>query len=245
MLSAAEHTKRVTASAQAVTWGKLHKGKRSPCYCRGEYVNERLSLERAISEAYDKGLIGRNACGSGVDFDVILSYGAGAYICGECLQPRICQLTTSFSSQILINSMWIRASSLRLPVDLQSAPLTELPVQHMCKRPNVCLRVRFRRGDSAAGEFGGQDGQASPQAPFPGQCGAVWLPVHRHQRGDNCSVTHHLEAWPGVVFVIRPQEQLRCATCMDSMQGTMITSANAKHADALRSCGLCQTGDAL
>ena len=29
------------------------------------------------------GLLGRNACGSGYDFDVYIHYGAGAYICGE------------------------------------------------------------------------------------------------------------------------------------------------------------------
>lgn len=37
----------------------------------------------AIKEAYDAGLIGKNACGSGYDFDVFLHRGAGAYICGE------------------------------------------------------------------------------------------------------------------------------------------------------------------
>ena len=29
------------------------------------------------------GLIGKNACGSGYDFDVVVHRGAGAYICGE------------------------------------------------------------------------------------------------------------------------------------------------------------------
>lgn len=52
-------------------------------YLRGEYVFERHQLERAVQEAYDQGLIGRNACGSGYDFDVYVHYGAGAYICGE------------------------------------------------------------------------------------------------------------------------------------------------------------------
>jgi NADH dehydrogenase (ubiquinone) flavoprotein 1 len=52
-------------------------------YIRGEYVNERLALERAVKEAYDKGFIGKNACGSGYDFDINVHYGAGAYICGE------------------------------------------------------------------------------------------------------------------------------------------------------------------
>ena len=52
-------------------------------YLRGEYVNERLNLDRAIKEAYEAGYIGKNACGSGYDFDVYTHYGAGAYICGE------------------------------------------------------------------------------------------------------------------------------------------------------------------
>ena len=52
-------------------------------YIRGEYVNERHNLERAIKEAYAKGFLGRNACGSGVDFDLMIHWGAGAYICGE------------------------------------------------------------------------------------------------------------------------------------------------------------------
>ncbi len=51
--------------------------------CRGEYVAERYALERAVKEAYDKGFLGKNACGSGVDFDVMVTYGAGAYICGK------------------------------------------------------------------------------------------------------------------------------------------------------------------
>jgi len=34
-------------------------------------------------QAYEAGLIGKNACGSGYDFDVFLHRGAGAYICGE------------------------------------------------------------------------------------------------------------------------------------------------------------------
>ena len=52
-------------------------------YIRGEYYNEHLNLQVAIDEAYEAGLIGRNACGSGWDCDVFLHRGAGAYICGE------------------------------------------------------------------------------------------------------------------------------------------------------------------
>jgi len=52
-------------------------------YIRGEFYNESSNLQRAIDEAYAAGLIGKNACGSGWDFDLYLHRGAGAYICGE------------------------------------------------------------------------------------------------------------------------------------------------------------------
>jgi len=52
-------------------------------YIRGEYIREREALQAAIDEAYDAGLLGRNAAGSGWDFDLFLHHGAGAYICGE------------------------------------------------------------------------------------------------------------------------------------------------------------------
>jgi NADH-quinone oxidoreductase subunit F len=52
-------------------------------YIRGEFYNEASNLQRAIDEAYKAGLIGKNACGSGFDFDLYLHRGAGAYICGE------------------------------------------------------------------------------------------------------------------------------------------------------------------
>ena len=52
-------------------------------YIRGEYIAEARVLEEAVAEAYDAGLIGRNASGSGYDFDVFVHRGAGAYICGE------------------------------------------------------------------------------------------------------------------------------------------------------------------
>ena len=52
-------------------------------YIRGEFYNEASSIQRAIDEAYEAGLVGNNACGSGYDFDLYLHRGAGAYICGE------------------------------------------------------------------------------------------------------------------------------------------------------------------
>jgi NADH-quinone oxidoreductase subunit F len=52
-------------------------------YIRGEFYNEARELQHAIDEAYEAGLIGKDACGSGYAFDLYLHRGAGAYICGE------------------------------------------------------------------------------------------------------------------------------------------------------------------
>ena len=52
-------------------------------YIRGEFVREAQALERAVAEAYAEGLLGKNACGSGYDFELYVHRGAGAYICGE------------------------------------------------------------------------------------------------------------------------------------------------------------------
>ena len=52
-------------------------------YIRGEFWHEAQQVERAVKEAYSRGFIGKNACGSGYDFDVYVCRGYGAYICGE------------------------------------------------------------------------------------------------------------------------------------------------------------------
>ncbi len=52
-------------------------------YVRGEYYNEAVALQKAVDQAYAAGLIGKNASGSGYDFDLYVHRGAGAYICGE------------------------------------------------------------------------------------------------------------------------------------------------------------------
>ncbi len=52
-------------------------------YIRGEFFNEGAKLQEAINEAYEKKFLGKNACGSGWDFDIHIHFGAGAYICGE------------------------------------------------------------------------------------------------------------------------------------------------------------------
>ena len=67
-------------------------------YIRGEFYNEAVVLQQAIDESYKgniisndydylliliAGLIGKNSCGTGYEFDVYIHRGAGAYICGE------------------------------------------------------------------------------------------------------------------------------------------------------------------
>ena len=52
-------------------------------YIRGEFINEAKNLQKAIDEAYEKKLIGKNASNTGWDLDIYIHYGAGAYICGE------------------------------------------------------------------------------------------------------------------------------------------------------------------
>lgn len=52
-------------------------------YIRGEFYRESEHLEIAIAEAYEAGLLGKNAASSGWDFDLYVHRGAGAYICGE------------------------------------------------------------------------------------------------------------------------------------------------------------------
>ena len=52
-------------------------------YIRGELSKAAQQVERAVQEAYDAGIIGKNILGSDYSLDVIVHRGAGAYICGE------------------------------------------------------------------------------------------------------------------------------------------------------------------
>jgi NADH-quinone oxidoreductase subunit F len=51
-------------------------------YIRGEYIREREALQRAVDEAYEARLIGKDNL-NGWPFDLYVHHGAGAYICGE------------------------------------------------------------------------------------------------------------------------------------------------------------------
>ncbi len=52
-------------------------------YIRGEYPLATSRLQNAIDQARARGLLGENIFGKGLNFDIEIRRGAGAYICGE------------------------------------------------------------------------------------------------------------------------------------------------------------------
>ncbi|HSY14782.1 MAG TPA: NADH-quinone oxidoreductase subunit NuoF [Jatrophihabitantaceae bacterium] len=52
-------------------------------YIRGEAIHAIRRVTGAVREAYAKGYLGKDVLGSGLDFDITVHGGAGAYICGE------------------------------------------------------------------------------------------------------------------------------------------------------------------
>lgn len=52
-------------------------------YVRAEYPIAVMRLKVAISQAREKGFLGKNIFGSGFDFDMEVRLGAGAFVCGE------------------------------------------------------------------------------------------------------------------------------------------------------------------
>jgi NADH dehydrogenase (ubiquinone) flavoprotein 1 len=112
-------------------------------YIRGEFYNEASNLQYAIQEAYANGLIGKNACGSGFDFDVFMHRGAGAYVCGE--------------ETALIESLEGKQGKPRLkppfPADvgLFGCPTTVANVETVAVAPTIC-----RRGGEWFAGFGRQ-----------------------------------------------------------------------------------------
>merc|ERR1712135_53986 len=101
-------------------------------YVRGEFYNETTNLQVAIKEAYDKGFLGKNACGSGYDFDVFVHRGAGAYICGE--------------ETALIESLEGKQGKPRLKppfpanVGVFGCPTTVANVETVAVAPDICRR---------------------------------------------------------------------------------------------------------
>lgn len=101
-------------------------------YIRGEFYNEASNLQVAIREAYTAGLLGKNACGSGYDFDIFVHRGGGAYICGE--------------ETALIESIEGKQGKPRLkppfPADvgLFGCPTTVANVETVAVAPAICRR---------------------------------------------------------------------------------------------------------
>lgn len=56
---------------------------KSYVYIRAEYPLAISRLKIALEQARDFGLLGKNIFDSGIDFDIIIKMGAGAFVCGE------------------------------------------------------------------------------------------------------------------------------------------------------------------
>ena len=52
-------------------------------YIRGEFTLGKKMLDAAIKEAYERGYLGKDVRGTGLNIDIHTHPGAGAYICGE------------------------------------------------------------------------------------------------------------------------------------------------------------------
>jgi NADH-quinone oxidoreductase subunit F len=59
------------------------RAERAFIYVRGEVVHVYRRLLKAVEEARAKGYLGDNVLGSGLNIDIVVHSGAGAYICGE------------------------------------------------------------------------------------------------------------------------------------------------------------------
>ena len=101
-------------------------------YVRGEFIREREALQRAVDEAYADGLLGKNAAGSGWDYDIYVHHGAGAYICGE--------------ETALIESLEGKKGQPRLKppfpanMGLYGCPTTVNNVESIAVAPTICRR---------------------------------------------------------------------------------------------------------
>jgi NADH-quinone oxidoreductase subunit F len=59
------------------------RAQRAFIYVRGEVLHVVRRLQHAVAEAQEAGYLGANILGSGLNLDVVVHAGAGAYICGE------------------------------------------------------------------------------------------------------------------------------------------------------------------
>ncbi len=63
--------------------GYATKATKGLVYIRAEYPLAINRLRKAMQDAREYGLLGKNILGSGFDFDIEIKYGAGAFVCGE------------------------------------------------------------------------------------------------------------------------------------------------------------------
>ncbi|MFL6730592.1 MAG: NADH-quinone oxidoreductase subunit F, partial [Sphingomicrobium sp.] len=59
---------KLVAGARIAGWAR--RARAAYIYVRGEFIRETEALRRAVAEAYEAGFLGKNACGSGYDFDL-------------------------------------------------------------------------------------------------------------------------------------------------------------------------------
>ena len=59
------------------------KASKAYIYLRGEYTRSIKRTQMAIRDAYEKGFLGHDICGSGFHLDMEIKLGAGSYLCGE------------------------------------------------------------------------------------------------------------------------------------------------------------------
>jgi len=116
-------------------------------YIRGEFYNEAVRLQAAIDEAYGAGLVGKDACGSGYDFELYLHRGAGAYICGE--ETGLLESLEGRKGQPRLKPPFPAA------VGLYGCPSTVNNVETIAVAPAI-----LRRG-AAGAERRGRDGKAA------------------------------------------------------------------------------------
>ena len=125
----------------ALIAGRAMGARAAYIYVRGEYFLEASNMQVAVNQAYEAGLLGKNAADSNYDFDIFLHRGAGAYICGE--------------ETALLESMEGKQGKPRLKppfpsdIGLFGCPTTVLNVETVASIPNIC-----RRGGDWFASFG-------------------------------------------------------------------------------------------
>lgn len=170
----------------------------------------------SADEAYAKGYLGKNACGSGYDFDLNIHWGAGAYICGTSAAPApartppgpcsplgLCQPAagrTERRASRLRAAGWHppaavpyildRALAERLPAARCGAP-PRCPAYSPCmvQASRACLHHHCPAGEETAliESLEGKQGKPRLKPPFPANVGLY-----------GCPTTGEQDSWPGL-----------------------------------------------